>query len=57
MINETKSIDLTQLFPLNKLEIKSVNNTKKSVIIKLKSKTKRCECPKCHTQSQNYHGT
>ncbi len=23
----------------------------------MKSKTKNCECPKCHTQSQNYHGT
>ena len=32
MINDTKSIDLTQFFPLDKLEIKSVDNTKRVLL-------------------------
>lgn len=50
-------LELCSFYPEKFFEIKDCCINESSVIVKLKSKTKSCECPKCHQISTVYHGT
>lgn len=50
------ALDVSLFFPIKDLEITEVDNRGQAVIIRLKSITSSCECPKCHNISSHYHG-
>ncbi len=56
-MKEIKTIDFMAFFPSEDLNLKNIEINKNGIIIKLKSKTNSCECPKCHKITQQYHGT
>lgn len=52
----TKS-DLSLFYPGDFFEITDYCINENSVVVKLKSTSRSCECPKCHHISNKYHGT
>lgn len=50
-------LDVSTFFPIEGLTVTRVDNSESGIIIKLKSNTRSCECPKCHSISNHYHGT
>jgi len=56
-MNDNTSLQLQSFFPLDQLKVISVTNENDLIIIKLKSQTKSCVCPKCGTLTKKYHGT
>lgn len=49
------TLDLDLFFPKEKLQLIKIEQTKDTIHIYLKSKTKSCVCPKCG-QSTEYYG-
>lgn len=54
---ENKVLNISSFFSKEAFMLQEVNDTEKGIVIKLKSVTQNCECPKCHTISNNCHGT
>jgi len=52
-----QTIDLSVFYPMEELTVTHVDHTQNAILIKLKSHTSKCECSKCHTVSDHYHGT
>ena len=51
------TFDLDSFFPKDKLQLIKIEQTKDTIHIYLKSKTKSCVCPKCGQSTEEYHGT
>lgn len=56
MTDATNSLSLSQFYPQNLL-IESVLVEDKEIHIKMRSHTKRCNCPKCIVESSSLHAT
>ena len=56
MTDATNSLSLSQFYPQNLL-IESVLVEDKEIHIKMRSHTKRCNCPKCMVESSSLHAT
>lgn len=53
---EASILLLDDYFPQKELKITEVINTD-AILIRLKSVTKYCGCPRCHKKLEHYHGT
>lgn len=51
------TFDLNSFFPKDKFQLTKVEQTKETIHIYLKSKTKSFVCPKCGQSTEEYHGT
>lgn len=51
------TFDLDSFFPKDKLQLAKVGQTKETIHIYLRSKTKSCVCLKCSQFTEEYHGT
>lgn len=56
MTNDLNSLPLAQFYPQNLL-IKSVLTENDVIHIEMRSQTKKCNCPKCMTESSSMHAT
>ncbi len=56
MSDTTNSISLSQFYPAN-LEIQSVKEDEKNILIIMHSKTRSCNCPKCKQETSSLHAT
>lgn len=56
MTNDLNSLPLAQFYP-QKLLIKSVLTENDVIHIEMRSQTKKCNCPKCMTESSSMHAT
>lgn len=57
MNSDISKLDLHSFYPEELFEINECSVDKTGITIKLKSKKKVCECPRCHQISDHYHGT
>ena len=51
------ALEISSFFPKDSFIVTDIENNDNEILIKLKSKASSCECPKCHTISNHYHGT
>ncbi len=52
-----QNLNLRSFFPIEGLDIQEVLEEENRIIIKLKSKTTDCLCPKCKNVTSHCHGT
>ena len=57
MTATANGVVLDRFFPSDKLVVYDVFSDETDITIKLKSVTKRCVCPSCGTETDQYHGT
>jgi len=50
-------LNLESFYPTDSLQLKTVNEDEKAIVIHLKSITSACGCPNCQMVSTRYHGT
>lgn len=50
-------LNISNFFPIDGLVVQRVDNIESGIVIKLKSNTSSCECPKCNQISTHCHGT
>jgi transposase len=55
-MQDINTLEVQSFFPIDYLIVTNVENRNHEIIIRLKSKSNNCECPKCHTISSHYHG-
>ncbi|MHC6181038.1 transposase [Clostridium sp. JNZ X4-2] len=51
------ALEISSFFPKDSFIVTDIENNDNEILIKLKSKANSCECPRCHTISNHYHGT
>lgn len=56
MTDTDNSLSLTQFYPPN-LSIESISTEDKVIYIAMRSRTKKCRCPKCMSETSSLHAT
>ena len=64
ILNETESCDyerfklcVDEFYPKENLDITEIKQQENKILIRMKSTSKSCMCPKCTCISETYHGT
>lgn len=56
-MEKNQTLNISSFFPIEGIVVQEVIESELGIAIKLKSETKTCECPQCHTISNHCHGT
>lgn len=57
MIDINTKLCMDKFYPKEKLDITEIDHQKNKILIRMKSTSKSCLCPKCACVSKTYHGT
>ena len=57
MPNSNNTLCLDKFYPEKDLKITDIVQQKDKILIRMKSISKSCKCPKCNYFTDKYHGT